>query len=106
MLATYRGVVEGGKVRLQDAVLPEGAEVVVVALERNYPPVDAQAQRLAKLVAEGPEEWHKPFDAIRRAWEASEPAELEGQPLAEDELNVLIEQVREEVYAEGRRRSD
>jgi len=102
-MISYPGVVEGGKVRLIDAALPDGTEVVVVAVAQPLPSVEEQIQRLQAIP---PEEWRKPFEAAIRAWDESEPAELEGQPLSDSELSALIEEAREEVYAKRRRRPD
>ena len=103
MLISYRGVVEGGKVRLQgSATLPEGTEVVVVAASIPLLSVEEQKKRLAQLAAEKPDEWREPFDALLHAWDESQPTELEAQPLSDTELETLIQQAREEVYAERR----
>ncbi len=71
-LTMYRGVMEkDGLVRLRYApALPVGAEVVVVVAQ-PLPSPEEQKRRLAAL---SPEEWRKPFDAVRAAWDASEPA--------------------------------
>ncbi len=98
MLATYHGVVEHGLVRLRDGALPEGAEVVVVVWKP--PSVEEQERRLAALSAE---EWRKPFEAVRRAWDESAPTELEGESLSDDELNTLVHQAREEADAQRSR---
>ncbi|HLF24953.1 MAG TPA: hypothetical protein VJG32_01350 [Anaerolineae bacterium] len=95
-LNTYQGVVEGGKVRLLNATLPDGVQVVVVAPE-TLPSIEEQLERLRRL---SPEEWRKPFDAIRRAWETSEPADQEAETLTDDELNALVHEAREEVRQE------
>jgi hypothetical protein len=95
-LNTYQGVVEGGKVRLLNATLPDGVKVVVVAPE-TLPSIEEQLEGLRHL---SPEEWRKPFDAIRQAWEKSEPAELEGEALTDDDLNALIQDTREEMRRE------
>ena len=95
-LTSYEGVVEGGKVRLLNATLPDGVKVVVVAPE-TLPSVEEQIARLRSL---SPEERREPFDALRRAWERSEPAELEGEALSDDELNALIQETREEMRRE------
>lgn len=92
MLISYRGVVENGKVRLRDTVLlPEGAEVIVVTQQPLS--LEEQERRLAALP---PEEWHRSFDAVRRAWDESEPAELEGETLSDDELNAIVHLARTE----------
>ena len=95
-LNSYQGVVEGGKVRLLNATLPDGVEVVVVAPE-TLPSIEGQLERLRRL---SPEEWREPFDAIRQAWEKSQPAEREGEALTDDELNALIHETREEMRRE------
>jgi len=92
MLISYRGVVENGKVRLRDTVvLPEGAEVIVVTQQPLS--LEEQERRLAAL---HPEEWRRSFDAVRRAWDESEPAELEGETLSDDELNAIVHLARTE----------
>jgi len=92
MLISYRGVVENGKVRLRDTVLlPEGAEVIVVTQQPLS--LEEQERRLAALPSE---EWHRSFDAVRRAWDESESAELEGETLSDDELNAIVHLARTE----------
>ncbi len=98
MLATFQGVVERGGVRWIGTAPPVGTLVVVVA--RELPSVEDQ---IARLQAIPPDEWRKSFEPLYRAWDESEPAELEGQRLSEAELQALIEQAREEVYAAQRR---
>ena len=95
-LNTYQGVVEGGKVRLLNATLPDGVQVVVVAPE-TLPSIEEQLERLRGL---SPEEWRKPFEAIRQAWKKSEPADQEAETLTDDELSALIHEAREEVRQE------
>jgi hypothetical protein len=92
MLISYHGVVENGKVRLRDTVvLPEGAEVIVVTQQPLS--LEEQERRLAALL---PEEWPRSFEAVRRAWDESEPAELEGETLSDDELNAIVHLARTE----------
>jgi hypothetical protein len=92
MLVSYRGVVgKDGAVRLLDAALPFGVQVVVVAQEQLS--VEEQIKRLEAL---SPELWRKPFEAVHHAWEQSEPAELEDEALSDDELVTLVHQAREE----------
>ncbi len=100
-LVSYQGVVEGGKVRLIGATLPDGVKVIVVA-----PQLPSVEEQIKHLEAVSPDEWRKPFEAAIRAWDESEPAELEDQPLSDAELSALIEEAREEVYAKSRRRPD
>lgn len=94
MLASYQGIVENGRIRLIGATLPEGAQVLVVApspattYDKTYPP-EVQEQ-LGRLNAIPPEEWRKSFDAIRRAWKESAPAELENEELTDQELVRLV----------------
>jgi hypothetical protein len=95
-LNSYQGVVEGGKVRLLNARLPDGVKVVVVAPE-PLPSIEEQSERLRSLSAD---EWRKPFAAIRQAWEKTESAELEGEALSDDDLNALVHEAREEIHKE------
>ena len=94
VLTTYRGVLEKDRVvRLhQTPVLPVGTEVVVVAA-RPLPSIKGQKHRLATL---SPEEWRKPFDAVRAAWDTSEPAPDEDSPPNDEGLVTLVHQAQEE----------
>lgn len=92
VLTAYRGVIEEeGTVRLRQApALPAGTEVVVVVAQ-SVPSLEEQEHRLASL---SPEEWRRPFDAVRAAWDASEPAPDEGHLASDKELVELVHQVR------------
>ncbi len=90
MLATYWGIVEEGKVRLLGPKPPDGTLVVVVA--QGWPSVEDQ---IAQLRATPQDQWHRSLDALRRAWDESEPAEWEGERLAEDELVKLVHEARD-----------
>ncbi len=93
-LTTYRGVMERGSlVRLRHApALPVGTEVVVVAVQPLLP-LEEQKRHLAAL---SPEEWRKPFDAVRAAWDTSEPATDEDSLPSDEELAELVHKVRQE----------
>lgn len=86
-LTMYRGVIEkDGLVRLRHIPpLPVGTEVLVVAAQ-PLPSLEEQRHRLATL---SPEEWRRPFDAVRAAWDVSEPAPDE-DALPDDEALVNI----------------
>ena len=90
MLTTYQGVVEEGKVKLFGPRPPDGTLVVVVA--QAWPSVEEQ---IARLRAIPDDEWRKSFDALRRAWDESEPAELEGEQLSTEELVKLVHEARD-----------
>jgi hypothetical protein len=94
VLTAYHGVVEKeGIVRLRQAPsLPAGTEVVVVVAQ-SLPSLEEREHRLAAL---SPEEWQRPFDAVRAAWDASEPAPDEGRLPSDEELVELVHQVRKE----------
>jgi hypothetical protein len=50
MLISYRGVVDGGQVRLHEAVtLPEGTEVIVTVLPTEIEPGEPTDEELAHL---------------------------------------------------------
>ncbi|HQE92043.1 MAG TPA: hypothetical protein PLH19_04610 [Anaerolineae bacterium] len=93
-LTTYRGVIEkDGIVRLrQSPPLPIGTEVLVVAAQ-PLPSLEEQRHRLAAL---SPEEWRKPFDAVRVAWDTSEPAPDEDALPSDGELVELVHKVQQE----------
>jgi hypothetical protein len=91
MAATFQGVIEKGQVRWLGAAPPEG--MLIVAVAKESPSVEEQIKRIQSIP---PDEWRKSFDALRRAWEESEPAELEGEELADEELVKLVHQAREE----------
>jgi hypothetical protein len=99
MLVSYRGVVEQGQVRLCEPVeLPEGTEVLVIAVEPGS--AEVQERHLAEL---SPEEWKKPFDTVRAAWESSEPAPKEVDLLADEKSSALVRDVRVERAAKRAR---
>jgi hypothetical protein len=91
ILTTYHGVVEKeGIVRVREgALLPAGTEVIIVAAELAS--LEDQKRRLANI---SPAEWRQPFDAVRAAWNASEPAPEEGDLPSDDELVALVRQAR------------
>jgi hypothetical protein len=92
MLITYRGVIQDGKVLFPDASeLPDGTEVVVV-VEKLYPTVEEQEERMAKLSLR---EWHAPFQAVIDA-KREFPAEVDMETLSDDELVELVHRLREE----------
>jgi len=93
-LTTYRGVIEkDGFVRLHHTPgLPVGTEVLVVAAQ-PLPSLEEQKHHLAEL---SPEEWHKPFDAVRAAWDTSEPVPDEDVLPNDKELGELVHKVRQE----------
>jgi hypothetical protein len=92
MLVSYRGVVEQGQVRLCEPVeLPEGTEVLVIPVEPGSAKV--QERHLAEL---SPEEWKKPFDAVRAAWETSDPAPKEADLPGDEKSSALVRDVRVE----------
>lgn len=98
VLAAYRGVVEkNGLVRLrrpaEARLLPPGSEVLIIATQAQ--PVSDLEEQERRLAALSPEEWRRPFDAVRAAWDASEPA-LDETVLSDEELVALVHQVREE----------
>jgi hypothetical protein len=98
MATTFQGVIEKRQIRWIGAPPPEGTLVVVMPQEP--PPIDEQIKRLQAIPSD---DWRKSFQAVLRAWDESAPAELEGQPLSDDELQALIERAREEVHAQRRR---
>jgi hypothetical protein len=99
MLTSYHGVVEKGKVRLREpADLAEGTEVLVIAVEPES--VEAQKRHLAALSTE---EWRKPFDAVRAAWETSEAASKEADLPDDEELSTLVDNARAELTAKRSR---
>ena len=83
MLMSYQGIVEGGRVRLVDVILPEGAEVVVVSL--TLPTVASQQQHLAALTDE---EWRRPFSAL--ALTDEESVESDVSTISDEELNAIV----------------
>lgn len=93
LLTAYRGVVEKGVIHLrpQSPDLPEGAEVLVVAVQ-SLPSLEEQERRLAALPAE---EWRRPFDEFILLSQA-EPAEVDIDDVSDEELVALVHKVREE----------
>ncbi len=94
VLTTYRGIVENGMVRLRPSSLvpPDGTEVLVVAAQ----PLPSPEEQERRWAAMSPEEWRKPFDAVRAAWDATEPAPDEGKTFSDDELVALVHEARDE----------
>lgn len=91
MLVTYRGIIQNGKVLFRDASgLPDGTEVVVV-VERPYPSVEEQEDRLSRLTVR---EWQAPFNALSTAIEEN-PAEADLETVSDEELNELVHRLRE-----------
>lgn len=91
VLTTYHGIVEKeGIVRVREgALLPAGTEVIIVAAELAS--LEEQKRRLANI---SPAEWRQPFDAVRAAWDTSEPAPGEDDLPSDDELVALVRQAR------------
>lgn len=91
VLVSYRGVVEEeGVVRVREAAaLPTGTEVIVIAAQ--IAPLEEQKHRLANL---SPTEWRRPFEAVRAAWDTSEPAPDEERLPSDDELVALVRHAR------------
>jgi hypothetical protein len=93
VLTAYRGVVEQGVIHLrpQSSDLPDGAEVLVVAVQ-SLPSIKDQERRLDAL---SPEEWRKPFEAFETAVALEQP-EVDIDTISDDELVALVHQAREE----------
>ncbi len=62
---------------------------MLVVAAQPLPSLEEQERRLAWM---SEEEWCKPFDAVRTAWDTSEPAPEEGRLLSDDELVALVHQ--------------
>ena len=91
MLTAYRGIVRNGKIELEDASLPDGAEVVVVAQEKS-PSLEEQKRRPADIPQE---EWEARRDAYDQFLK-EHPAEADISELSDEEIVALVHEVREE----------
>jgi hypothetical protein len=63
--------------------------VIIVAAELAS--LEEQKRRLANISAS---EWQQPFDAVRAAWDTSEPVPGEGDLPSGEELVALVRQAR------------
>jgi len=88
-LVTYRGVIREGKVQLKDAVLPEGAEVLVVT--NQLPSVEDQLRRLRAV---SDDDWRRGFLEYAQFVE-DHPAEADINTLTDDEIVALVHETRE-----------
>jgi hypothetical protein len=91
MLASYHGVVENGKIRLQDAVLPEGTPVVVVVAESRYASVEDQLKRLSAMTVK---ERQAAFDAVAQAASQLPTPEVDVASVSDETLDALVHEVR------------
>lgn len=85
-LVSYTGVVEGGRIRLLNATLPDGVKVVVVALE-TLPSVEEQIERQGNLSAPQDRPENKRALALLDEW-MSEPDDLGEDWWAEFEMDL------------------
>ena len=92
-LTSYPGVVYNGAIRLRDARLPEGAQVIVVVAEPPPLSVEEQVRRLQSVPLD---EWRQPFDELaERA--AGFQAEVDIDTISDAELDALVHEVRAEM---------
>ncbi|NKQ34300.1 MAG: hypothetical protein HF973_01650 [Chloroflexi bacterium] len=94
VLMTYRGIVRNGKIELEDALLPEGAKVVVVAQEKE-PSLEEQKKRLAAIPQA---EWEARRDAYDQ-FLREHPADENIDTLSDEEIVALVHEVRAEYRA-------
>jgi hypothetical protein len=95
-LTTYHGIVRDGKIIIQDANLPNGLEVIVVAPQL---PVSLEAQK--RLLAAIPqEEWEGRLDEYDQFLKEN-PAEADFNDLEDEEIVKIVHEVREE-YRENK----
>jgi hypothetical protein len=94
-LISYRGEVHNGVIRLQNGKLPEGAKVLVVAVEGQTASVEEQVRRLEAIPLA---EWRKPFDEYVE-FARQHPAEADIDTVSDDELNEIVHEVRAEMLA-------
>ena len=97
MLATFRGVVEGGQVRWFSDTPPEGTQFVAVA--STLPSVEEQ---LARLKAIPLEERHKAFDEYIRLARQESPPEVDISRISDQELVDIVHEIRAQRAAKRR----
>lgn len=90
-LTTYRGIVRDGKIIIQDANLPNGLEVIVVAQQL---PVSLEAQK-RRLAAVPQDQWESHLDAYDQFLKEN-PAEADFNDLEDEEIVTIVHEVREE----------
>ncbi|MFN8454750.1 MAG: hypothetical protein U0401_08800 [Anaerolineae bacterium] len=90
MRTSYTGIVKKGRIHLRKgAVLPEGAQVIVVVADRLFS-LEEQEQYLNSLSSA---EWRKLFDEFtQRSHEQSAQVDIES--VSDEELVTLIHEVR------------
>jgi hypothetical protein len=89
MLVTYHGIVRNGKIEIEDAHLPDGAEVVVIT-QLPLSSVEEQKRRLAALSDTA---WGQPFETYRKLLQERE-AEADIESLSDEQLNSLVHEAR------------
>jgi hypothetical protein len=90
MLVTYHGIVRNGKVEIEDANLPDGAEVVVIT-QLPLSSVEEQKRRLSALSGT---EWGQPFETYRKLLQEHE-AEIDIESLSDEQLNSLVHEAQQ-----------
>ena len=92
-LTSYPGVVYNGAIRLRDARLPEGAQVIVVVAEP--PPLSAEEQ-VRRLQSVPLTERQRRFDALAERAAGRQP-ELDIDTISDAELDAIVHEVRAEL---------
>jgi hypothetical protein len=95
-LTSYRGEVHNGLIHLQNGKLPEGAKVLVVAVEGQTVSVEERVRRLEAIPLD---EWRKPFDEYAE-FARRHPAEVDIDSISDEELDAIVHEVRAEMLAE------
>ena len=90
-LTTYRGIVRDGKIIIQDADLPNGLEVIVVAQQLPVS-LEAQKRRLAAIPQDEFENRLDEYDQFLK----EHPAEADISDLSDEEIVKLVHEVRED----------
>lgn len=92
-LTSYQGVVHNGAIRLREARLPEGAQVIVVAAEPQPVSAEEQAQRLQSAPLA---ERQRRFDELAELADERQ-AEVDIDTISDAELNAIVHEVRAEL---------
>lgn len=89
-LTTYRGIVRDGKIILQDADLPNGLEVIIVAQQLPVS-VEAQKRRLAAMTQD---EWEGRLDEYDQFLN-THPAAEDSSHLEDEDIVAIVHEARE-----------
>ena len=97
-LTSFQGVVQNGVIRLRDVRLPEGTQVVVVAVaETQMVPIEEQLQRLQGRPLE---DRQRGFDELAERV-SQQQAEVDIDTISDEELGAIVHEARAELRGEN-----